>query len=144
MVMWSTDVLHHIRPTTISLVAVLILFCPVLGLMLGLKQCLNLNPTTRLFDFTSIYKLLSVVSESVATSPRDSHNQLDMRGTMILRYLRIPFEKLKQVNFPVVIYVPQPHVTWGVLQDSIRDILQHTASKKLDKFLNMTKINHTP
>lgn len=48
MVMWATDVLHHIHPTTISLVAVLILFCPATGL--------------------------------------------------------IPFEKLKQVNFPVVIY----------------------------------------
>ena len=37
MVMWATDVLHHIHPTTISLVAVLILFCPATGLMLGTK-----------------------------------------------------------------------------------------------------------
>ncbi|CAK9108528.1 unnamed protein product, partial [Durusdinium trenchii] len=48
LVMWSTDVLHHVHPTTISLVAVLVLFCPVTNL--------------------------------------------------------IAFEKLKQVNFPVIIY----------------------------------------
>ena len=49
MVMWATDVLHHIHPTTVSLLAVLILFCPACGFM--------------------------------------------------------PFEKLKLVNFPVIIYV---------------------------------------
>ena len=38
MLMWATDVLHHIRPTTISLVAVLILFCPATGLTPGWKR----------------------------------------------------------------------------------------------------------
>lgn len=36
LVMWSTDVLHHVHPTTISLVAVLVLFCPVTNLMPGI------------------------------------------------------------------------------------------------------------
>ena len=49
MAMWATDVLHHIHPTTVSLLAVLILFCPAFSFM--------------------------------------------------------PFEKLKLLNFPLIIYV---------------------------------------
>lgn len=73
MVMWSTDVLHHIRPTTISLVAVLILFCPATGLM--------------------------------------------------------PFEKLKQVNFPVVIYTASLEALAPLLNaaPSAGKALSHTA-----------------
>lgn len=56
MLMWATDVLHHIRPTTISLVAVLILFCPATGLTPGWKGMHERGEIPKKIDCPQVWK----------------------------------------------------------------------------------------
>jgi len=71
MLMWATDVLHHIRPTTISLVAVLILFCPATGLI-GFEKLRQVNFPVVIYT-ASLETLAPLLNAAPRAGPALSH-----------------------------------------------------------------------